>query len=54
MQRFNLPALLAIFAFTWWMLRSGQRVTRREGATLLGVYSLYLAVVVVLALSGNE
>lgn len=53
-QRFNFPALLALFALTCWMLRSGHRLTRGEGGTLLGVYAVYLLAVVVLAIPGSE
>jgi cation:H+ antiporter len=50
-QRFNFPAMLLLFAFTVWIVRSGHRVTSREGAALLVLYGVYLAAVVWLSLS---
>jgi cation:H+ antiporter len=48
-QRFNFPAMLALFGLTVWILRSGHRVTRGEGRLLLVLYAGYLGAVVWLA-----
>lgn len=49
-QLFNFPAMLGIMALFLWMLWTGRRVTRREGATLLAVYGGYIAALVGLTL----
>jgi len=49
-QLFNFPALLAVMAILIVMLWTGRRVTRREGAVLLGVYGVYLAALTVITL----
>lgn len=41
-QVFNFPALLAVMALLFWMLRTKTQVGRREGMALLGVYAAYL------------
>jgi cation:H+ antiporter len=48
MQMFNFPALLLAMGLMLHMLLSDRRVTRREGAFLLGFYGLYLSVLIVL------
>lgn len=50
-QGFNFPALLVLFGLTVWVLRSGHRITTREGYLLLSLYALYLGAVVWLALA---
>ncbi|MEW6158479.1 MAG: calcium/sodium antiporter [Verrucomicrobiota bacterium] len=47
-QLFNFPAMLGIMILLLWMLRTGHRVTRREGAVLLGVYALYIATLLIM------
>ena len=52
-QLFNFPSMLAVMALLALMLWTGARVTRREGAVLLGVYGLYLVVLAFLTLATN-
>jgi cation:H+ antiporter len=47
-QLFNFPVMVITMLLLWWMLRTGQRVTRREGATLLACYAVYIGALVVL------
>lgn len=49
-QVFNFPALLAVMALLFWMLRTKTRVGRRAGMALLGVYAAYLVGVVTVTL----
>lgn len=51
-QLFNFPAMLLIMALLLWMLHTGRRVTRREGFTLLAVYTAYLAALITLTVTG--
>ncbi|TVQ61594.1 MAG: sodium:calcium antiporter [Phycisphaerales bacterium] len=46
---FDAPVMLAVSLAAWWMLRTGETLTRREGLVLLGVFGAYLATLVVLA-----
>jgi cation:H+ antiporter len=48
-QLLNFPAMIAMMALLAVFLRTGGRVSRREGAALLLAYSIYLAAVVVCA-----
>ncbi len=50
-QSFNFPALLVFFGMLYWLMRSGKTITRREGAMLLVAYSIYLSVLMLVALS---
>ncbi len=50
-QSFNFPALLVFFGLLYWLMRSGKTITRREGAMLLVAYSIYLSVLMLVALS---
>lgn len=50
-QLFNFPALLAIMALLWWMLRGAGGLTRRMGVVLVAVYALYIGAVSVMALA---
>lgn len=52
-QVFNLTALLVGMGLMVWFVRTGRRISRREGAALLGFYSLYLAVLIGLAVAGK-
>lgn len=52
-QLFNFPALLLVIAVLYFMISTGNRIGRREGVFLLGMYAVYLAGVVVLAMSGR-
>ncbi|HOW65126.1 MAG TPA: hypothetical protein P5186_06620 [Candidatus Paceibacterota bacterium] len=45
-QLFNLPAMLVMITVLFWMLRTGFRVSRREGGVLLAMYGAYLVAVV--------
>lgn len=49
-QLFNLPAMLVMMGLLTWMLLSHQRLSRKEGSTLLVVYGIYLAAVAGIAL----
>lgn len=53
-QLLNFPALLVIMGMTVLFVRSGHRITRREGGFLIGAYGVYLAVVVVLTALGRS
>lgn len=48
-QLFSFPAMLIGMGLLLWVLSTERRVTRREGALLLGYYGLYLMGVIVLA-----
>lgn len=50
-QLFNFPALLVFFGLLVWLMASGKSITRREGAILLASYSIYLGVLMLVALS---
>lgn len=50
-QTFNFPALLVFFGMLYWLMRTGKTITRREGAMLLVAYSIYLSVLMLVALS---
>lgn len=52
-QLFNLPAMLAIMGLLFWMIRNDRRITRNEGVVLLATYAGYMAVVVLLAVTGK-
>jgi cation:H+ antiporter len=49
-QVLNFPAMLVVMALLLGMLLTDRRITRREGAVLLGSYGLYLAVLVILTI----
>ena len=42
--RFDALVLLFVVVLSFWVLRTGHRISRREGALLLGIYAAYLAV----------
>ncbi|MEW6302467.1 MAG: calcium/sodium antiporter [Verrucomicrobiota bacterium] len=50
-QVFNFPALLITMGLALFMILSGKRVTRREGATLLVFYSLYIVALIGMTLA---
>lgn len=52
-QMFNFPAVLVFFGLLIWMMYTDHRISRREGAMLLVAYSLYLGVLLLVALSGH-
>jgi len=52
-QLLNFPAMLAVMAVLIWMLWTGRRVTRWEGATLVAVYAVYVTAIVTLTLAGR-
>jgi len=47
-QLFNFPAMLVTMLLMFWMLKSGKRMTRREGIILLVIYAVYVGAVVAL------
>lgn len=49
-QLFSFPAMLVGMGLLLWVLSTDRRVSRREGAVLLGYYGLYLMGVILLAL----
>jgi cation:H+ antiporter len=51
-QLFNFPAMLVVFVAMLWMILTGHRVTRREGAILLVMYVGYITVLVISTLAG--
>ncbi len=53
-QLFNFPAMLVTMLLMLWMLKTGQRVTRREGAILLVFYGVYIGAVVGLTVWGRS
>lgn len=42
--RFDAPVMLGVVVLSFWVLRTGHRISRREGALLLGLYAVYLGV----------
>ncbi len=50
-QVFNFPAMLAMMALLGWLLWTDGRLSRREGALLLGCYGTYLAALVAITLA---
>lgn len=50
-ELFNFPALLVIFALLLWVLSTDRRVTRKEGALLLGAYAVYITALIGLTLA---
>lgn len=46
---FDAPVMLAVSLAAWWMLRTGETLTRREGLVLLSIFGAYLATLIVLA-----
>jgi cation:H+ antiporter len=48
-QLFNFPVLLLFTGVVWWRLKTQQKLTRREGIVLLGMYVVYLVVQTVIA-----
>jgi cation:H+ antiporter len=50
-QLYNFPALLALFGVALWMILTDRRITRREGAVLLGCYGLFLVGLVAVTLA---
>lgn len=52
-QLFNFPAMLVMMALLVVFLRTGQRMTRREGVSLLAAYALYLLALVGITLAGR-
>ncbi len=40
--RFDAPVMLGVVVLSFWVLRTGHRISRREGALLLGIYAVYL------------
>lgn len=53
-QLFNFPAMLAVMLVFAAMLWTDRRVTRREGAILLGAYAVYLVAVSVITLTAGR
>lgn len=49
-ELFNFPALLVILGLLLWVLLTGRRVTRREGAMLLTAYGVYIVALIGLTL----
>jgi cation:H+ antiporter len=43
MLDFDLPVMLFVVVLSFWVLRTGHRISRREGAVLLVLYGIYLA-----------
>ncbi len=39
---FDAPVMLFVVVLSFWVLRTGHRISRREGALLLGIYAVYL------------
>ena len=39
---FDAPVMLGVSVLSFWILRTGHRISRREGALLLGIYVVYL------------
>jgi len=52
-QVFNFPAMLAIMGLLVWMMVTDRQVTRREGVTLLIIYSAYITTLACLAAWAN-
>jgi cation:H+ antiporter len=52
-QLFNFPALLLLMGVLFWVLRTGSRVSRREGFALLLYYACYLAGLIALTMLGR-
>jgi cation:H+ antiporter len=52
-QLFNFPALLVSLVLLLYVLLTENRVTRRQGALLLGSYAVYLAVIVGMTVFGR-
>jgi cation:H+ antiporter len=42
--RFDAPVMLFVVVVSFWVLRTGHRISRGEGVLLLGIYAAYLAV----------
>jgi cation:H+ antiporter len=42
MIHFDVPVLLGTVVISFWVLRTGHQIARREGALLLGLYGVYL------------
>jgi cation:H+ antiporter len=40
--RFDAPVMLGVIVLSFWILRTGHQISRREGALLLALYGLYL------------
>ena len=41
--RFDAPVMVLVVVLSFWVLRTGHRISRGEGALLLGIYAVYLA-----------
>jgi len=52
-QLFNFSALLAMCGLLLFVMRTGHRITRREGAVLLGAYGIYIGAVIVLTIAST-
>jgi len=50
----NMTALFGVFGLFCWMAWTGNRVSRKEGVTLIVIYSLYLCAVMLLAAALKE
>lgn len=51
-QSFNFPVMLGFMGALAWMLSTDRRLSRREGAWLLGAYAAFLAVLTLVTLAG--
>lgn len=53
-QLFNFPVMLGFMAALAWMLWTDRRLSRREGAVLLGAYAAFLAALTLVTLAGKN
>jgi Ca2+/Na+ antiporter len=42
--RLDAPVMLFVAVLSFWVLRTGHQISRREGIVLLGIYAVYLGV----------
>lgn len=53
-QSFNFPVMLGFMGALAWMLSTDHRLSRREGACLLGAYAAFLATLTLFTLAGKH